>query len=222
MASRAVAGLAGPRSRSRSQTASVLATSPFGCGGLALLPVRSLTKRVNRSSTSACEPSVARSGQDDHSFLARRRPRRTTAANTAWAALLPGEYIVLVPARQVVVAHALAREVQAGRLQSRRDLAAALSPEAKAIQAGDSLIALDGSPLPPPPTAERLFYPPTFHPSALTIDLTVPLTITRGRGTRRDRPAAATGANAARLGIRRGSRRCCGGHADSALAEGAR
>ncbi len=94
--------------------------------------------------------------------------------------LLPGEYIVLVPARQVVMVHALAREVQAGRLQSRRDLAAALSPEAKAIQAGDSLIALDGSPLPPPPTAERLFYPPTFHPSALTIDLTVPLTITAG------------------------------------------
>jgi len=96
------------------------------------------------------------------------------------AGLLPGEYIVLVPARQVVVAHALAREVQAGRLQSRRDLAAALSPEAKAIQAGDSLIALDGSPLPPPPSAERLFYPPTFHPSALTIDLTLPLTITAG------------------------------------------
>ena len=94
--------------------------------------------------------------------------------------LLPGEYIVLVPARQVVVAHALAREVQAGRLQPPRDLAAALSPEAKAIQAGDSLIALDGSPMPPPPNADRLFYPPTFHPSALTIDLAVPLTINAG------------------------------------------
>jgi hypothetical protein len=94
--------------------------------------------------------------------------------------LLPGDYIVLVPARQVGVAHALAREVQAGRLQPPRDLAAALSPEAKAIQAGDSVIALDGSPMPPPPSADRLFYPPTFHPSALTIDLTVPLTINAG------------------------------------------
>ena len=94
--------------------------------------------------------------------------------------LVPGEYIVLVPARQVVVAHALAREVQAGRLHPPRDLGAALSPEAKAVQVEDSLIALDGSPLPPPRSAERLFYPPTFHPSALTIDLTVPLTISAG------------------------------------------
>ena len=94
--------------------------------------------------------------------------------------LLPGEYIVLVPARQVVVAQALARDVQAGSLIPPRELAPALSADAKAILVGDSVIALDGSPVPPPGNAERLFYPPTFQPSALTIDLTVPLTIAAG------------------------------------------
>ena len=135
---------------------------------------------MSRSSTSGCEPSVARSDRDDRQFLGAATAATNDRGEYRLGGLLPGEYIVLVPARQVVVSHALAREVQAGRLHTPRDLAAALSTEAKAIQAGDSLIALDGSPMPPPPSAERLFYPPTFHPSALTIDLTVPLTIGAG------------------------------------------
>jgi Carboxypeptidase regulatory-like domain len=95
--------------------------------------------------------------------------------------LLPGEYIVLVPARQVIMPQATAREVRAGRAVPPREFANELSANAKAIQAGGSLITLAGSPTPPFGGADRIFiYPPTFHPSALTIGLTVPLTIGAG------------------------------------------
>jgi hypothetical protein len=95
--------------------------------------------------------------------------------------LLPGEYIVLVPARQVIMAQTAARDVRAGRARPPREFANELLANAKAIQAGASLLTLDGSPAPPPGGANGIFiYPPTFHPSALTIGLTVPLTIAAG------------------------------------------
>ena len=84
--------------------------------------------------------------------------------------------------------------------------------DAKAILLGDSLITLDGSPVPPPGSGDRLFYPPAFHPSTLTIGLTVPLTIAAGeeRGGI-DFSSTSPGASAVRFGRRtRGCGRGCG------------
>ena len=222
MASRAVAGLAGHRSRSRSQTASVLATSPFGCGGRAPLPVRSLTKRANRSSTSGCEPSVARSGPDDHSFIGAATATTNDRGEYRLGGLLPGEYIVLVPARQVVVAHALAREVQAGRLQPTS------RPGGRAVTGGqgDSGRGFVDRPrwVAAASATKRRAAVLSADVSSLRADDRPDRAADdhRRRGARRDRPAAATGADAARVGIRRGSRRRCRGHSGPALAEGAR
>jgi hypothetical protein len=95
--------------------------------------------------------------------------------------LLPGEYIVLVPARQVVMSHANARDDRAGPAAPPRAFPSQRPAGAKVILVAGSTITLDGSPSPPVDESGRLsVYPPTFHPSALTIRLTVPLTIAAG------------------------------------------
>jgi hypothetical protein len=94
--------------------------------------------------------------------------------------LLPGDYIVVVPSRLVSAPQSGGRPVDAGPRQP-RDFAGAMSPSANAIQLEDSLLTLDGSPVPPLGSGDRMFiYPPAFHPSTLAIGLTVPLTIAAG------------------------------------------
>ena len=94
--------------------------------------------------------------------------------------LLPGEYIVVVPSRLVSAPQTVGRVIDAGTRQP-RDFSAGVSPSANAIQLDDSLLTLDGSPVPPPGGGDRmLIYPPTYHPSTLAIGLTVPLTIAAG------------------------------------------
>jgi protocatechuate 3,4-dioxygenase beta subunit len=95
--------------------------------------------------------------------------------------LLPGEYIVLMPAKQVVMSQASARDTQAGGARPSREFGVERSASDKAILTAGSVISLDGSPLAPLGDTDRiLIYPPTFHPSALTIGLTVPLTVAAG------------------------------------------
>jgi hypothetical protein len=95
--------------------------------------------------------------------------------------LLPGEYIVLMPAKQVVMSQASARDTQAGDARPSREFGVEPSASDKAILTAGSVISLDGSPLAPLGDTDRiLIYPPTFHPSALTVGLTVPLMVAAG------------------------------------------
>ena len=177
----------------------MLATSPFGCGGLALLPVRSLTKRVNRSSTSAVQAFRRTVGSGRPQFLGAatattndrgeyRLAASFQAVSSCWCRR--GRWSWRTPWR---------REVQAGRLQSRRDLAAALVTGSQ----GDSGRGFVDRPrwiAAASATKRRAAVLSADLPSIRADDRPDRAADDHARArTRRDRPAAATSANAARL-----------------------
>ena len=95
--------------------------------------------------------------------------------------LVPGDYIVVMPAKHVNVPQAVAYEVQAGRTIPPRGLETDLATSTATLILGGSLVGLEGSPVPPPGNGDRPFiYPPAFEPAALTGGVAVPLTIAAG------------------------------------------